>query len=325
MINLIEINGSFIILPFILGFICVIGFYPLFYKMNKPESRLRSVALLAVVVLGYPFYILFNHLYFYGKVEAPSFIDTTVIFLTLFLLSCVLLGNNRLKALIAASFIFSIISLAQFPVAFFIAAVIYPVTDLFHYMEEALKNKQLYYGGLISINVIITVCSLLAARWLRGTKSKPPLNFYLPFNLLFIIFTFIVLFWWEDISRVLSMSFLPSFFMGTLLIVILIFLFYLYTRLAADNLSSDAKGIENSLSAAGVSDYTPFIQHLSRRELEVIEAVLAGNVSHKGLSKTLNISVNTVKTHLKHIYQTTGVSNIAALSILFRGYNPNHP
>jgi DNA-binding CsgD family transcriptional regulator len=58
--------------------------------------------------------------------------------------------------------------------------------------------------------------------------------------------------------------------------------------------------------------------------LEVINAVLAGNVRHKQLSITLNISLSTAKTHLRHIYQTTGVSNIAALSSLFHGYTP-HP
>ena len=313
-----------IILSFLTGFICSIGFYPLFYKMNKPASRLRSIALLAVVVLGFPFYILFNHLYFYGKVEAPSFIDTTVIFLTLFLLSCILLGNNRLKSLIAASFIFSIISLAQFPVVFFIAIAIYPFTDLFNYMEETFKNPQLYYGGILFINIIITLCSLLAARWLRNTKAKPPLNLYVPFNLLFIFFTLIVLFWWEDFSKVMSISFLSSFFMGSLLIVILIFLFYLYTRLTADNLSLN-KNTQIQTSTAANDKYTPFIQFLSRRELEVIESILAGNVSYKELSNALNISVNTVKTHLKHIYQTTGVSNIAKISSLFNGYTSNHP
>ena len=70
-------------------------------------------------------------------------------------------------------------------------------------------------------------------------------------------------------------------------------------------------------------EYTKFIRYLSRRELEVIEAVLAGNVRYKQLSIALNISVSTVKTHLRHIYQTTGVSNIAALSSLFHGYTPN--
>jgi len=282
--------------------------------MNKPVSRLRSFALLAIAILGYPLYMLFNHLYFYGKVEAPSFIDTTVIFIALCLLSCVLLGKNRLKMLIAASFIFSIVNLAQFPVVYFTAVFIHPVTDLINFIEESLKFPQLYYGATFFINVVITICCLLAARWLRNTKLKPPLNLYLPFNLLFIFSTLIVLFWLEDFSKVLSISFLSSFFLGTLLIGILIFLFYLYTRLTADNLSAETK-----------TDYTPFIQQLSKREIEVIEAVLAGNVTHKELSNVLNISVNTVKTHLKHIYQTIGVSNIAALSSLFHRFTPNHP
>jgi DNA-binding CsgD family transcriptional regulator len=292
--------------------------------MNKPASRLRSIALLAVVILGYPLYLLFNHLYFYGKVEAPSFIDTTLIFIALCLLSYVLLGNNRLRTLIAASFIFSIINLAQFPVIYFFAVFIYPVTDISILMEDGLKFPQLYYGSIFFINIIITVSCLLAVRWLRNTKSKPPLNLYIPFNLMFILFTLIVLFWLEDFS-LMPMSFLSSFFMGSLLIVILIFLFYLYTRLAADNLSPVIENAENQISAAKDDKYAPFIQLLSRRELEVIEAILAGNVSYKELSNALNISVNTVKTHLKHIYQTTGVSNIAGLSSLFHGYTSNHP
>ena len=235
------------------------------------------------------------------------------------------MGNNRLRALVSASFIFSIINLAQFPVVFFITVAIYPVTDLSIYMEDAHKFPQLYYGGVFIVNIIITVCCLLAARWLRNTKIKPPLKLYAPFVLLFVSFTLIVLLWWEDIALVMSISFLSSFFMGTLLVGILVFLFYLYTRLTADNSNPEIKNIENPLSTAKVFDYTPFIQRLSRRELEVIEAILTGNVSHKGLSKTLNISINTVKTHLKHIYQTTGVSNIAGLSSLFHGYTSNHP
>jgi len=224
------------------------------------------------------------------------------------------LGNNRFRTLIAAAFIFSIINLAQFPVVFFTAIAIYPVTDLISFMEIGLKYPQLYYGSISFINIIITLCSLLAARWLRNTKAKPPLNLFVPFSLLFIFFTLIVLFWWEDFAAVLSISFLSSFLMGTLLLGILIFLFYLYTRLTAENLSSGIK-----------TDYTPFLQQLSKREIEVIEAVLAGNVTYKELSNVLNISVNTIKTHLKHIYQTTGISNIAALSSLFRGFTPNHP
>jgi FixJ family two-component response regulator len=34
-------------------------------------------------------------------------------------------------------------------------------------------------------------------------------------------------------------------------------------------------------TSSEVEEYAPLIQNLSRRELEVIEAILAGNVSHK--------------------------------------------
>jgi DNA-binding CsgD family transcriptional regulator len=53
--------------------------------------------------------------------------------------------------------------------------------------------------------------------------------------------------------------------------------------------------------------------------------VLAGNYSYKELSKALDISVNTVRTHLKNIYKTTGVSSIKDLSSLFHGFIPMHP
>ncbi|WP_461246067.1 response regulator transcription factor [Treponema sp. R6D11] len=293
--------------------------------MNKPKSRLRSIALLAVVILSYPFYLLFNELYFYGKVENPSFIDTTLVFIALCLLSFILLGKNRLRTLIAASFLFSIINLAQLPVFYFGAVFIYPMTDFSNYLEESFKHPQLYYGSLFFINIIVTACCFLTARWLRNTKLKPPLNLYIIFNLLFISFTLIVLSWWEYFALVISTSSLLSFFMSSFIIVILIFLFYLYTRLTADNLSPIMQNTQAQTLTAKTDKYTQFIQLLSRRELEVIEAILAGNVSYKELSKTLNISVNTVKTHLKHIYQTTGVSNIAGLSSLFYGFSGNHP
>jgi ATP/maltotriose-dependent transcriptional regulator MalT len=124
----------------------------------------------------------------------------------------------------------------------------------------------------------------------------------------------------------MSIPFLPLALLGTSFLGILLFLIYLYMQLTKDNLTAEMKEAKSTLLKDRKFDgYTKFIQHLSRRELEVIEAVLAGNVSYKQISSTLNISVSTVKTHLRHIYQTTGVSSIAALISLFHGYTPNHP
>ena len=73
---------------------------------------------------------------------------------------------------------------------------------------------------------------------------------------------------------------------------------------------------------AGVK-YVKFIPQLTKRELEVIEVVLAGASKYKSIASSLNISVNTVKTHLRNIYQTVGVNNTDDLASLFHGYSSN--
>ena len=251
--------------------------------------------------------------------ESPSLIDITVVHIAVYLLVPVLLGNNRLRALISASFAFSIINLAHLPVTYFALAAISHLFDTLSYVEVFQQNPLLYYSLILLSNIVIVVCCLLAARWLGETKLKPPLRLYVLFNLLFVLFPLAILVWYEGfLSVILSLPFLTSAFMCTLFLGMMLFLFYLYTRLTVDNPAAGKKETKSPLS----SKYAPFIQHLSRRELEVIEAILNGNVRHKQLSAVLNISVSTVKTHLRHIYQTTGVSNIAALSSLFHGYSP---
>jgi DNA-binding CsgD family transcriptional regulator len=270
---------------------------------------------MAVSVLGQPLCMLWQELYIYRQTTTASLIDITIIHQMLFLLVCVLLGNNRLRAFVSATFTFSVIHLANIPTTYFISAVVFPITNTENLVEALLQFPQLYYSGIVLNGIFITVCCLFAARWLREAGKKPPVKLYAIFNLLFILFPLMVLVFWDDIAMIMSVYFLSFALLGTFLLGLLLFLFYLYTRLTKDNLTASVTETESPLTK-----YTPFIQLLSRRELEVIEAVLAGNVRHKQLSAALNISVSTVKTHLIHIYQTTGVSGIAALSSLFHGY-----
>jgi len=280
--------------------------------MNRPSVRWRSVTLLALVILIRPLCLLWQSIYLeHGKNNSIMLIAIAVILDVLSLFICVILGTNRSRALVAASFVYSVINITQIPVVYFIGFVVYPLTNTSSLMEAAVQFPKLYYSGLFFTNIIITVCCLFAARWLRKTIQKPPLKLYLPFSFLFLFFTLIVLVWWSDIIKIMSVSLLTSAFMGMLLLGILLLLFYLYTRLIVIDTK---KG-----------DYAKYIQYLSKRELEVVEAVLAGNNSYKKLTTALNISVSTIKTHLQHIYQATGASNIAGLSALFSGYSSNHP
>jgi len=253
----------------------------------------------------------------FEQAASPSLIDITVVHIALYLLIPALLCNNRFRSLISASFAFSIINLAHLPITHFIFFIISPFITSQNYVEFLQKNPNIYYSGIFLSNIIITVCCLFAARWLRETKLKPPLMLYAIFNMLFFLFPLAVLAWYEDILKKMSVSFLTSAFISAFFVVIMLFLFYLYTRLTADNLTA-----VSNITESPKAEYTPFIQLLSRRELEVIEAVLAGNVRYKQLSAALNISVSTVKTHLLHIYHITGVSSVSALSLLFHGYTP---
>lgn len=51
---------------------------------------------------------------------------------------------------------------------------------------------------------------------------------------------------------------------------------------------------------------------LTARELDVLELVLSG-ASNKAIAKELSVGLATVKTHLHHIFQKTGISNRSAL------------
>lgn len=55
-------------------------------------------------------------------------------------------------------------------------------------------------------------------------------------------------------------------------------------------------------------DVLPFLDELSRRELEVLQ-LLKGNLTNKEIADQLCISLSTLKTHINHIYHKAGVKN----------------
>ena len=60
---------------------------------------------------------------------------------------------------------------------------------------------------------------------------------------------------------------------------------------------------------------------LTRRELDVLEIVMIG-ADTKTLAKELNLQVSTVKTHLRHIFEKTGVRSVNELiSVMYRESN----
>ena len=57
---------------------------------------------------------------------------------------------------------------------------------------------------------------------------------------------------------------------------------------------------------------------LTEREVDVVELIVAG-ASNKAIARELGLSLATVKTHLQHVFQKTGVSSRTALSARILG------
>jgi DNA-binding CsgD family transcriptional regulator len=294
--------------------------------LNRPTGRIRSIALLAAVTLMYPLFLLWDIIAlflsrYYQNIQIGTNFDDTIFFISLMieaviLLAFVFLGANRSRMFVPAAFVLSLFQVIMITVNYFFAAVFLPLVAAKKMYEIAYQFPHTFDINLFSNVIIIVVCCLLAARWLRDTRIKPPFKFYSLFSMVFIIISLIVTVWWINVRDNESGHFWAYTFLGALILGVLLFLFYLYTRLIGTDNKADI--VINKTEEAEI--YAQLIQRLSRRELEVVEAVLAGNKDRKELARALNISVNTVKTHLSHIYQVTGVSNIAGLLFLFRGH-----
>jgi len=306
-----------------LGLIYSIGLFFLFYRNNCPAGKLRASALLAAIIIIPPLLSLrdiyhffswdFNYLY-WAETNSGGVTKMGVwlLFEAAVLLVFLLLGANRTRLIAAASFILSVIATELIPVHYFLAAVVCPLSGMKHLYEAANKFPLIYYIFVLFDNIIVTGCCFLASHWLRDIQEKPPFRLYSFFSSLFIIFSFIITIWWSGVRKSISISYLATALMGTLLLGVLIVLFYLYTRLVINANKADANN--------KVNDFTQYLSLLSKRELEVVEAILAGKNKYKELADKLNISVNTVKFHLKNIYKITGVKDISGIISLFRGY-----
>jgi DNA-binding CsgD family transcriptional regulator len=241
-----------------------------------------------------------------------------MIYYILVFIAIVLLSAHRRRAIICAVFAFTVKNLMEVPILFFIGAIARPSVSLEDFLvEDVLPIFGAFYVVLFIESIFVSGCCFLATHWLRKTKVYPPNSLVILFSLFFFIITISVFISARYIMTLMSVSILLSAIPNVLLVAMVPAVFYIFTRLITEK--------KNIVFAENEIPYTRYIHQLSRRELEVIEAILAGYNSQKELAEQLNISINTIKTHLKHIYQTTGVSGVDALSLLFKDYAPFHP
>jgi DNA-binding CsgD family transcriptional regulator len=313
------------VLSFFIGLISSIGFYRLFFSINRPTVRWRFIVMLIVVIISRPVLMVWQLKYVIQ--EFYLFHALVPIFFTFIsLFACALLGPNRKWAFIASAFIFFIIfSATEVFVIFFISSFIYPLLNSNNALQITFGIPQIHYTAIFLFNIIVMCHCFLAARWIRKMPENTPVKLCVFFCLFLLSYSATTSFWAYYAARQRPpMPFSLTTLLAALLMCIPIFSLYFFTRFTANTkrIPADKKESENTAYQA---EYNQFIGQLSKRELEVISAILAGSLRYKTLASSLNISVNTVKTHLKHIYQITGVNNIEDLSALFSGFSLAFP
>jgi len=185
--------------------------------------------LLAVVVLSCPIFtaLQFHLANIVGGFWEPNAVVIMALCLgnMLSLILCVLPGPNRLRALVAASFVLSILQAADIPVFYFTAAITYSFFSPFDSLDAIPQIPQRYYLISFLYNLIILCSCFLAARWLRKTQKRPPLKTSVYFCLFFIFFAiiitvFVITTWLWNIRALMPLSFLALALLGTLLLLI---------------------------------------------------------------------------------------------------------
>jgi hypothetical protein len=110
---------------FFLGFIASLEYYHLFFTINRSAARWRFFVILGVIILNRPLCAVW--LFQGGNFQEPNAIVIAVsIFINLFsLFVCTLLGSNRLRAFVAASFVLSILDAVGISDIYYTAVIVH--------------------------------------------------------------------------------------------------------------------------------------------------------------------------------------------------------
>ncbi|MCL2209895.1 MAG: helix-turn-helix transcriptional regulator [Treponema sp.] len=300
-----------IIAEFILAIIRFLAFGIVFYILHHPKTLLRRILSICLMAIIYP---LCRILFFAsGGNIAVSVVCYTILLLTL---AFICEDNDLIRPVISALYVNGMLQLINYILSCYMYAFSGTLPVSFSFWSYFWKTIE----GLIFL-----LWSLFYYRIARNITAKTPLSFSL-----FTIFTPLIGLAIIAASTKATHSmleqdvnvFLYGGLFGTLIVVLNMCIFYLYTKLSVTHsslvLASELGNTppvwtqENGLSIEFIKKY-----EITQREKEVVEEMLKGRTD-KEISLQLNIAVNTVQVHLKRIYRKTGASGRFALSALVR-------
>jgi DNA-binding CsgD family transcriptional regulator len=226
-------------------------------------------------------------------------------------------GGDLLRPLISALYFDGMLQLINYIMSCYMYAfsgTLPPSFSLWSYFWKTIEG------------VVLLFWTLFYYRIARNMTAKAPLSFSLltvftPLAGLAVIAASV-----NAVHPLLDFGvniFLHAGLFGTLIVILNMCVFYLYTKLSvahealvfARNLAPTPPvwTPEQGLSAAFIEKY-----EITPREHDVVEAMLQGKTD-KEIAVKLNMAVNTVQVHLKRIYRKTGAAGRFALSALVRG------
>jgi DNA-binding CsgD family transcriptional regulator len=298
----------------------------LFYVFHRPRTQLRRVLSISLMTLQYPFCRI---LFFSSDGNfAVSVAGDTVLFLTLAFI-CEAesapgvsgtdshAGGDFLRPLISALYFDGMLQLINYILSCYMyafAGTLPPSFSLWSYFWKSIEG------------IFLLFWTIFYYRIARNMTAKAPISFsmltiFTPLAGLAIVAASV-----STGRRLITLGeniFLYGGLFGTLIVVLNMCVFYLYTKLSvAHDALIFAQGLnpsppvwtpEQGLSTAFIEKY-----EITPREREVIEAMLQGKTD-KEIAVKLGMAVNTVQVHLKRIYRKTGSAGRFALSALVRG------
>jgi DNA-binding CsgD family transcriptional regulator len=292
----------------------------IFYLLHRPRTQLRRVLAIGIMVMQFP---CSRILYFAsGGNIAVSIASDITLFLTLAFI-CEIepankgSGSGLLRTVISALYFNGMVQLINYiGTCYFYAfsGAIPPSFSLWSYFWKSIEGS------------IILLWALFYYRIARNMTAKTPFSFSLLTVLTPVAGLAVIMASMNTTEPLFEYGvnvFLYGGLFGTLIVVLNMCIFYLYIKLSvAHEALIFARDLaqtppvwtpEQGLSDAFIRNYK-----ITSREREVVEIMLQGKTD-KEIAIKLNIAVNTVQGHLKHIYQKTGAAGRFALSALVRG------
>jgi len=298
-----------ILAEILIAIIRFVAFLIVFYMLHRPKTRLRSI--LAIILMAVIFPI--GRILFFAS-EGNFSIGVVSCTLLLLTLAFICDDNNLIRTVISALYVNGMLQFFNYILSCYMFAFNGELPSSFSFWSYFWKTIE---------GIIFLFWTLFYYRVARNITAKMPISFSLLIVLTPLVGLAVIIASTNATGSLLEYGvnvFLYGGLFGTLIVVLNMCVFYLYTKLSVAHgslaLAAELANTppvwtqEKGLSPVFIKKY-----EITSRERDVVEAMLQGKTD-KEISAVLNIAVNTVQVHLKRIYRKTGAAGRFALSAL---------